>query len=209
MALVVGDPLGGASQPDRLIVGFPGKRINGGKQNFTDIGALKGRPGQYERRRPEGVAQTLRRFHMERSDVLERNPKIGAGGVHLQARPNGRVGIPDGLERLAVELASRGCGGRHAGIFFLPEYVVPRLFRVQRRIVEDGSHLRLFAALRQNSQLLLRAVILPGEAEEFEQECAARNIGRTIAEVRRQGGLRVVNLPGVEQLFGRHGRAGD
>jgi hypothetical protein len=27
--------------------------------------------------------------------------------------------------------------------------------------------------------------------------------------VRRQGGLRVVNLPGVEQLFGRHGKAGD
>jgi hypothetical protein len=81
---------------------------------------------------------------------------------------------------------------------------VTRFFGVQRGVIQSGAQLGFLAALRQDSQLLLRAVVLPGEAEEFKKKRAAPGIGRVIAEVRRQGGLRVAHLAGIEQLFRRH-----
>ena len=41
VAFVIGDPFGGAPQPDRLIVGFPGEGIDGGNDHFSDVGPLE------------------------------------------------------------------------------------------------------------------------------------------------------------------------
>ena len=100
---------------------------------------------------------------------MEGYPKIRAGGKYFQARSHRWIGVTDRLESLAVQLTRRGLGGGAWGYSSLRKYRAG-FFRVQRRVVKDGAHLRLFAALGQNSQLLLRTVVLSGEAEEFKQK---------------------------------------
>src|ERR1035438_6943003 len=60
-------------------------------------------------------------------------------------------------------------GGR-LGKLLLLEHGMAGLFAMKRGVIQHCAHFRLVAALRQNAQLLLRAIVLPGEAERSEED---------------------------------------
>ena len=75
---------------------------------------------------------------------------------------------------------------------------------MQGRVVQHRAHFGFGAALGQNAQLLLRAVVLPGEAEELEKKRPQRDIRRVVAEKGAEGFLRFPDLPGIEKFLGFH-----
>src|SRR5207253_6284848 len=112
VAFVVGDPFGGAPEPQRLIVGFPGEGIDGGNDHLSDVGTLERGARQDESRRPQRVAQFSRRLDVYRSNVDKRDPEISSGGKHFQTVADLRIGVGNGMEWFAVQRAGgRGAAG--------------------------------------------------------------------------------------------------
>ena len=99
--------------PDgRVIAALAGKRRQHRQQHFAQFGPFEGGSGADQRRNPQQIAQAFGRFHLDRFDVREGNPQIGAGREDFQARADPRIGVLERFEWLAVERPPRSLADR-------------------------------------------------------------------------------------------------
>ena len=137
---------------------------------------------------PKSVAQTAGRLRIF-------DEAICSNGIHRYAPAaynSSRAPISGSASRmdsngLPFSVPGRRCGSRLLGKFLLSETSraesSPRAARRNRAPHPSPASL---AALGQNAQLLLRAIVLAGKAEQLEQKSAAAGIRRVVAEMRRQ-----------------------
>src|SRR5690348_14135311 len=73
-------------------------------------------------------------------------------------------------------------GGLH-WVLAARKHLLPRPLRMKRRPVDQRSCGRLLARIGKNVQLLLRAVVLTGKAQQFEQKSAAPGVQWLLAQL--------------------------
>jgi hypothetical protein len=86
---------------------------------------------------------------------------------------------------------------------------IPHPFGVERAPIEERAHLGFLAPMREHVELLLRAVVLAGEAQQLEKERAPLGICRIIAQLRPESLDGLVQLSRLQESSGGHGGAGE
>ena len=72
-------------------------------------------------------------------------------------------------------------------------------FGVQRAVIEQRAHLGFLAALTDDVEMFLGAIVLAGEAEELEEKRAALGVGGIVPELGAQRLDRFVELAGLQE----------
>ena len=92
-ALFIRQPFRSSAQPHLFILLFPGERVNGRNEDFSEVHAFEGWSRLNKRGRPQGIAEPLRRAHLERFHVLKGQPDVGPRGKDFQPRPDIGIGV--------------------------------------------------------------------------------------------------------------------
>jgi hypothetical protein len=141
--------------------------------------------------------------------VLEWNPEVPPRREYLEARADARVGVRERPERAAVQRARRRTRRDAAvGIVSGPEHLLPDALGVQRGPVEERAHFRLAAGSGEHVELLLGPLMLPGKAQQLEEECPPLGVGRIAPEPDAQQLDRLFEFARAQQLVSacwRHG----
>ena len=100
--------------------------------------------------------------------MLEWEPGILAGGVHLEPSGDTRVRVPEGRERLAIQ--GSGDGTRRFNLWEPShlEHPPPDAIGVDGAPIHQGSHSGLRIAIGDYVELLFRSIQVSREAQQLE-----------------------------------------
>ena len=116
--------------------------------------------------------------------MLEADPQIISSRDYFQPGAQPRIGVANRFERLAVQQSAHfgrvKLGRRELALL---KHVLPGALRDEGAPVQQARQHRVLVLIPEQVELLFRAVVLTGEAQQLEQECPLRRVRRIVAQV--------------------------
>src|SRR5437867_3480067 len=201
-------PLGDASEAQRAIGVAPGEWSDSGDEHLAQFHPAERLGCPHDGWRPEQIAQSLGRQHLNRFDVLEGNPGVLTGGEELESGADAWIGVGERGERRAVQRAGDRLRRRREWEAARLEHLLSHPFGVKGAVVQQRTHLGFLGALADDVEVFLGAIVLASEAEQLEQEGPALLIGGVVAQLGPECLDGLVQLASLQEIARRHRKEG-
>jgi hypothetical protein len=123
----------------------------------------------------------------------KRKEQVISSRKNLEHSSGPRVGVCEGIKGLPVRnsSANRLCVIVRRGKFPTFKYIMTLALGIQSAAIEQNAHFTRRSSLRQHFQLLVSPFELARKSKQFEEEGAAFDVGRIVAQFRTQSLNRV------------------